>query len=179
MKKIFEHLVKFNKWYLLSFSVVWILCLWLVPIQIVRVGDSLYDISYLHFALRYFEGYGAMLNILAISAIIVSLILLLNVFLKNKYKKPIVSIIITAYILYNFIVGLVNIDLSFPLYAITHLLFALLYFILLYSDKLLIKLQSHKQSPPNTKQKLETQEQQIADLQKQIDELKANHKTEE
>lgn len=177
MKKIFEHLVKFNKWYLLSFSVVWILCLWLVPIQFTKIDNGSFHYVYLYNALRYYEWYDTMLHILAISAIILPLILLLNVFVNIKYKKIIVSLFIAAYVLYSVIVGIV--DTESPVYAIIHLLFALLYFILLYSDKLLIKFQSHKQSPPNTKQKLETQEQQIADLQKQIDELKANHKTEE
>lgn len=175
--KIFAHFVKFNKWYLLSAASVWVLCLWLVPIQIGKINGNLLSYAYLYNVLRYFEWHDTMLHILAISAIILSLVLLLNAFLKVKHKRITTSFIIAIYVIYSVIVGIA--DTKSPVYAITHLLFALLYFILLYSDKILLKLQSHKQSPLNAKQKLETQAQQIADLQKQIDELKINHKTEE
>lgn len=179
MEKILQSVSKNSKWYLLSVGILTAICAWFIPvIAMSSYGEGvIYDFVFL--SLQYFNDLNLQYAILDVFVILITVYIIALPFIQFKYKNVISAIVISLFIVYTFIVYFIGIkSFTFFPYALVQLLFGLLYIFVLYSDKLLIKFQSHKQSPPNTKQKLETQEQQIADLQKQIDELKANHKTE-
>lgn len=182
MEKILQSVSKNSKWYLLSVGILIAICAWFIPIIVMPAFayNGVTEYSFVFRNLQYFNDLNLQYAILDVFVILITVYVIALPFIQFKYKNVISAIVISLFIVYTFIVYFIGIkSFTFFPYALVQLLFGLLYIFVLYSDKLLIKLQSHKQSPPNTKQKLETQEQQIADLQKQIDELKANHKTEE
>lgn len=182
--KFLEHINKYRKWYLLGIGVAWLLVALFVPVY--KNDLYLYHPNFTFIYLLNFNNSRVMFTASIIILFVVPIAIFLSSFFKNEkyffYSSNIAMILIIFSIIAMF-VGIKNTGINYDYPTLIHvsvfpyisLVFALLYI----SISLIIPIVIFKKTTPKKLTKTEILTKQVEDLQRQIDELKQNQRTED